>query len=166
MHRHHRPRRRIGVPKGMLRHITLNILSQEPMSGSELTEEIYDYTDWRPSPGSMYPLLSSLQEEDLIMPYEDGDKTMKRFTLTDEGMRLVEIYKREDQEYRNRHKSMRKMYWRLHRDMPLNLYTSFSRFLDTFEEVFTEKGQDESTKEQITAILDGSTGKLEELLDR
>jgi DNA-binding PadR family transcriptional regulator len=166
MHRHHRLRRHIGVPKGMLRHITLNILSQEPMSGSELTEQINDYTDWRPSPGSMYPLLASLQEEDLIMPYEDEDKTLKRFTLTDEGMRLVEIYKREDQEYRNRHKSMRKMYWRLHRDMPLKLYTSFSRFLDTFEEVFTEKGQDESTKEQITAILDGSTGKLEEILDR
>ncbi len=97
MHRHRRPRRRIGVPKGMLRHITLNILSQEPMSGSELTEQIYDYTDWRPSPGSMYPLLASLQEKDLIMPHEDEDKTLKRFTLTDEGIRLVEIHKREDE---------------------------------------------------------------------
>lgn len=164
MRRHHRPRRRIGVPKGMLRHITLNILSQEPMSGSELTEEIYDYTDWRPSPGSMYPLLASLQEEDLIMPYEDEDKTLKRFTLTDEGMRLVEIHKREDEEYRNRHKSMRKMYWRLHRDMSLNLYTSFSKFLDTLEEVFTEKGKEETAKEQIIAILDGSAGKLEEII--
>ncbi len=148
----------------MLRHITLNILSQEPMSGSELTEEIYDYTDWRPSPGSMYPLLASLQEEDLIMPYEDEDKTLKRFTLTDEGMRLVEIHKREDEEYRNRHKSMRKMYWRLHRDMSLNLYTSFSKFLDTLEEVFTEKGKEETAKEQIIAILDGSAGKLEEII--
>jgi len=164
MRRHRIPRRRIGVPKGMLRHITLNILSQEPMSGSELTEQIHDYTDWRPSPGSMYPLLASLQEEDLIMPYEDDDKTLKRFTLTDEGMRLVEIHKREDQEYRNKHKSMRKMYWRLHRDMPLNLYTSFSNFLDTFEEVFTEKGKEETAMEQMIAILDGSARKLEEIL--
>ncbi len=147
----------------MLRHITLNILSQEPMSGSELTEQIHDYTDWRPSPGSMYPLLASLQEEDLIMPYEDEDKTLKRFTLTDEGMRLVEIHKMEDQEYRNRHKSMRKMYWRLHRDMPLNLYTSFSNFLDTFETAFTEKGGDEAVKEQIIALLDGSAEKLKEI---
>ncbi len=147
----------------MLRHITLNILSQEPMSGSELTEQIHDYTDWRPSPGSMYPLLASLQEEDLIMPYEDEDKTLKRFTLTDEGMRLVEIHKMEDQEYRNRHKSMRKMYWRLHRDMPLNLYTSFSNFLDTFEMAFTEKGGDEAVKEQIIALLDGSAEKLKEI---
>jgi len=163
MHRHHRPRRRIGVPKGMLRHITLNILKQEPMSGSELTEQINEYADWRPSPGSMYPLLASLQEEGLIMPYEDEDTTLKRFSLTDEGMRLVEVHKREDQEYRNRNKSIRKMYWRLHRDMPLDLYTSFSNFLDTFEEVFTETGPDETAKEKLISVLDGSVEKLKEL---
>lgn len=163
MRRHHRPRRHIGVPKGMLRHITLNILKQEPMSGSELTEQISEYADWRPSPGSMYPLLASLQEEGLIMPYEDDDTTLKRVTLTDEGMRLVEVHKREDQEYRSRNKSIRKMYWRLHRDMPLDLYTSFSNFLDTFEEVFTETGQDETAKEKLIIILDGSVEKLREI---
>jgi len=147
----------------MLRYITLNILKREPMSGSELTEQISEYTDWRPSPGSMYPLLASLQEEEFIMPYEDDDTTLKRFTLTDEGTRLVEIHKKEDQEYRNRNKSMRKMYWRLHRDMPLNLYTSFSYFLDTFEEVFTETGQDEAVNGKLIAILDGSAKKLKEV---
>ena len=147
----------------MLRHITLNIIRQEPMSGSELTEQIHDYTDWRPSPGSMYPLLASLQNEGLIIPYEDQDTTLKRFTLTDEGARLVEIHKREDQEYRSRHKSMRKMYWRLHRDMPLDLYTSFSNFLDTFEQGFTEKGQDEAARNQLIAILDRSAKELKEI---
>lgn len=163
MRRHHRPRRHIGFPKGMLRHITLNILIQEPMSGSELTEEIQDYTDWRPSPGSVYPMLASLQEEGLIMPYEDQDTTLKRFTLTDEGMRLVETHKWEDQEYRSRHRSIRKMYWRLHRNMPLNLYTSFSNFLDTFEEVFTEAGQSEEAERKLIAILDGSAEDLKEI---
>ena len=147
----------------MLRHITLNILKREPMSGSELTEQIYEYTDWRPSPGSMYPLLASLQEEGLIMPYEDEDTTLKRFTLTDEGTRLLEVHKKEDQDYRSRNKSMRKMYWRLHRDMPLNLYTSFSNFLDTFEEVFTEKRQDEVANGKLITILDRSAEKLKEV---
>ncbi len=163
MRRHHRPRRRIGVPKGMLRHITLNILKQEPMSGSELTEQIYEYADWRPSPGSMYPLLAGLQEEGLITPYENEDPTLKRFTLTDEGARLVEVHKREDQEYRNRNKSIRKMYWRLHRDMPLDLYTGFSNFLDTFEEVFTETGQTETAREKLISVLDGAVEKLREI---
>jgi DNA-binding PadR family transcriptional regulator len=153
----------MGVPKGMLRHITLNLLKQEPMSGSELTEQINEYTDWRPSPGSMYPLLASLQEEGLIMPYEDETAALKRFTLTDEGMRLVEFHKREDQEYRNRNKSIRKMYWRLHRDMPLDLYTSFSNVLDTFEKVFTETGQDETAKEKLISVLDGIVEKLKEI---
>jgi DNA-binding PadR family transcriptional regulator len=163
MRRHHRPRRRIGVPKGMLRHITLNILKREPMSGSELTGQIYEYTDWRPSPGSMYPLLASLQEEGLIMPYEDEDTTLKRFTLTDEGMRLVEVQKGDDQEYRSRNKSLRKMYWRLHRDMPPDLYTSFSNVLDVFEEVFTETGQDETVREKLISVLDGAVEKLREI---
>lgn len=147
----------------MLRHITLNILKQEPMSGSELTEQIYEYADWRPSPGSMYPLLAGLQEEGLITPYENEDPTLKRFTLTDEGARLVEVHKREDQEYRNRNKSIRKMYWRLHRDMPLDLYTGFSNFLDTFEEVFTETGQTETAREKLISVLDGAVEKLREI---
>jgi len=147
----------------MLRHITLNILKQEPMSGSELTEQISEYADWRPSPGSMYPLLASLQEEGLIMPYEDDDTTLKRFMLTDEGARLVEVHKRDDQEYRSRNKSIRKIYWRLHRNMPLELYTSFSHFLDTFEEVFTETGQDEAAREKLISVLDGSVEKLKEV---
>ncbi len=147
----------------MLRHITLNILKQEPMSGSELTEQIYEYADWRPSPGSMYPLLAGLQEEGLITPYENEDPTLKRFTLTDEGARLVEVHKREDQEYRNRNKSIRKMYWRLHRDMSLDLYTGFSNFLDTFEEVFTETGQTETAREKLISVLDGAVEKLREI---
>jgi DNA-binding PadR family transcriptional regulator len=147
----------------MLRHITLNILKREPMSGSELTGQIYEYTDWRPSPGSMYPLLASLQEEGLIMPYEDEDTTLKRFTLTDEGMRLVEVQKGDDQEYRSRNKSLRKMYWRLHRDMPPDLYTSFSNVLDVFEEVFTETGQDETVREKLISVLDGAVEKLREI---
>jgi len=97
------------------------------------------------------------------MPYEDEDTTLKRFTLTDEGMRLVEVHKKEDQEYRNRNKSMRKMYWRLHRDMPPDLYTSFSNFLDAFEEVFTEPGQDEAAREKLISVLDGSVEKLREI---
>jgi len=147
----------------MLRHITLNILKKEPMSGSELTEQINEYTDWRPSPGSMYPLLASLQEEGLIKPYENEDTTLKRFMLTDEGARLVEVHKREDQEYRNRTKSIRKIYWRLHRDMPLDLYTSFSNFLDTFEEVFTETVQNETNREKLITVLEGSVEKLREI---
>jgi len=163
MHRHHKPRRRIGVPKGMLRHISLIILKQEPMSGSELIEQICDYTDWRPSPGSMYPLLASLQEENLIKPYESDEPSMKRFTLTEAGERLVEEQKTHDQEIRSRHKSVRKIYWRLHRMMPLDLYTSFANFLDVFEGVFTRTAEDEQAKTRLIQALDEATVRLMEI---
>ncbi|MBN2336441.1 PadR family transcriptional regulator [Candidatus Bathyarchaeota archaeon] len=163
IHRHHKPRRRIGVPKGMLRHISLNILKQEPMSGSELMEQIYDYTDWRPSPGSMYPLLAILQEENLIMPYESDEPSMKRFTLTEEGERLVDEQRTHDQEMRSRHKSMRKIYWRLHRRMPLGLYTSFSNFLEMFEGVFNRVVEDEQAQTKLIQTLDDVTKRLTEI---
>ncbi|MCW4013017.1 MAG: PadR family transcriptional regulator, partial [Candidatus Bathyarchaeota archaeon] len=73
-HRHHRPP--IGVPRGMLRPITLILLNEKPMSGSEIAEEIEYYAEWKPSPGSIYPLLSSLQETGFIEPNEDSDPSL------------------------------------------------------------------------------------------
>ena len=43
---------------------------------------------WRPSPGSVYPALSQLEDEGLVRATEhDGRKS---FTLTDEGTAHVE----------------------------------------------------------------------------
>jgi len=47
--------------------------------------------------------------------------------------------------------------------MPLDLYTSFSNFLDTFEEAFTETGQTEAAREKLISVLDGSVEKLKEV---
>ena len=55
------------------------------MSGSELMEEIEKHTGghWKPSPGSIYPLLSWLQDNGYIkeLPSENG---LKRYELTQE----------------------------------------------------------------------------------
>jgi hypothetical protein len=62
--RHRRFRRLLrhtaSVPKGFLRHYVLNLLREKPMSGSELMDEIEEETGgrWKPSPGSLYPLLA------------------------------------------------------------------------------------------------------------
>jgi DNA-binding PadR family transcriptional regulator len=147
----------------MLRHIALSLLKQGPMSGSELTEQINEYTDWRPSPGSMYPLLASLQEEGLIMPYEDETTALKRFTLTDDGAKLVEAYKRGDQEYRNRTRSIYKIYWRLHVEVPEELYESLSGFMDVFETVYTGHRGDPERIVKLKKVLDGAAQELRDL---
>jgi DNA-binding PadR family transcriptional regulator len=78
------------VPKGFIRFHVLRALAEKPMSGSELTEKIEKHAGgfWKPSPGSIYPLLSSLQEHGYIkeLPTENG---LKRYELTETGKMLL-----------------------------------------------------------------------------
>jgi DNA-binding PadR family transcriptional regulator len=78
------------VPKGFIRHHVLAALSQKPMSGSELMEEIERQTGgfWKPSPGSIYPLLAWLQDNGFVkeLPSENG---LKRYELTESGKELL-----------------------------------------------------------------------------
>ena len=146
----------------MLRHITLIILKQRPMSGSEITEEIEKYMEWKPSPGSMYPLLGNLQEEDLITQIDDSDPTLKRFTLTEKGVKEIELHRHHDQEIRNKTKNIRKLYWRLLRGMPEEVHDSFSKLLDQIEETYDKV----TDLERFKAILDNSTMELKKLEQR
>ena len=86
--------KRVGVPKGMLRHIILNTLRRDPMSGSELMDEMEYYTDWRPSPGSIYPLLAKLDEQGLIELVKSEDLSLKRYALTSAGIKAVKEHRK------------------------------------------------------------------------
>jgi len=83
------------VPKGFIRYHVLEALSQESMSGSEMMEKIEKHTGgfWKPSPGSIYPLLSWLQDNGYIkeLPVENG---LKRYELTESGKTLLEEQKK------------------------------------------------------------------------
>jgi len=81
------------VPKGFLRYQVLRLLREKPMSGSEIMEEIGSQTGgrWKPSPGSIYPLLAWLQENSYTeeIPREEKD-IIKRYTLTEKGKKFFE----------------------------------------------------------------------------
>jgi len=163
MQRHPKFKRRIGVPKGMLRHLTLKILEKQPMSGSEIVDRIHEYTDWRPSPGSIYPLLAHLQEEGLIKPHPDEDPGLKRFKLTEQGAQVLEQHDRHDDQVKKRHRTIRKMYWILHREMPANLYESFSSLLDTVENRYEKIADDPKASKSFKDILDRASRELTEI---
>lgn len=67
---------------GGLKYYVLWLLSTEPMKGSEIMDKIQGQTMgwWRPSPGSIYPLLSALENEKLVHKEADG-----KYSLTQEG---------------------------------------------------------------------------------
>ena len=79
------------VPKGFLRYYILKLLAEKPMSGSEIAQEIYIRTEelWKPSPGSIYPLLSRLKEKEYIQEIEKSEPGLKRYMLTEKGRTLL-----------------------------------------------------------------------------
>ncbi len=67
---------------GGLRYVALYSLSEAPKNGAEIMDEVERMSmgAWRPSPGSIYPLLNNLQEEGLIRKRDD-----QRYELTSAG---------------------------------------------------------------------------------
>jgi len=84
------PRRGRGRRRrGDVRMALLLLLDEEPRNGYQLMQVIEERSDgsWRPSPGSVYPILSQLEDEGLVRAAErDGGKV---FELTDAGREQV-----------------------------------------------------------------------------
>jgi DNA-binding PadR family transcriptional regulator len=82
--RGHRARR------GDVRTAVLTLLAEEPRNGYGLMQEIERRSGgaWRPSPGSIYPALSQLEDEGLVRAEErEGGRV---FVLTDAGRAQVD----------------------------------------------------------------------------
>lgn len=83
------PQRGPRVRRGDVRAAILDVLATEPMNGYQLISQISERTQgaWKPSPGSVYPTISQLEDEGLI----EGDEARGRrvLRLTDEGRAYV-----------------------------------------------------------------------------
>jgi DNA-binding PadR family transcriptional regulator len=86
-HGHHRGMRgyqgRAG--RGDIRAAILALLAEQPMHGYQIMHELRDRSGgaWRVSPGSVYPTLSQLEDEELIRAEQQGGKRV--FSLTESG---------------------------------------------------------------------------------
>ncbi len=71
-----------------LRMWVLSLLARGPKNGAEIMNAIEEMSQgwWRPSPGSMYPLLESLVQEGLIAKRDDG-----RYELSPAGRQAMEM---------------------------------------------------------------------------
>ncbi len=73
--------------RGWLRPWILSVIGRSPKNGAEIIDEIekMSWGGWRPSPGSVYPLLDEMSNEGLIQKKEDG-----RYELTTKGKEETE----------------------------------------------------------------------------
>jgi DNA-binding PadR family transcriptional regulator len=67
--------------RGWLRPLVFRLLEEKPMNGIEIMNRMQEMSQgwWRPSPGSIYPLLDTLATEGLARKRQDG-----RYELTQE----------------------------------------------------------------------------------
>jgi len=73
------------VRRGDVRAAILALLAEEPMHGYQIITELGERSGgaWRPSPGSVYPTLSALEDQGLVTADQREGKRV--FALTDEG---------------------------------------------------------------------------------
>lgn len=83
---------RIGQFRGYggLKILVLHILSEGPKNGAELMDaiDVMSHGHWKPSPGSIYPLLSKAVEENLITK-----RTDRSYELTNAGREEISMFK-------------------------------------------------------------------------
>ena len=81
--------------RGFLRYWVLRLLSEGPRTGYALAKELESRVGWRPSPGSLYPLLGSLAEQGLV---EQSGEKPPRWCLTEKGKEaLAEMEKGKEE---------------------------------------------------------------------
>jgi DNA-binding PadR family transcriptional regulator len=75
--------------RGDIRTAALLLLAEEPRNGYQIMQEVQERSGgiWSPSPGSVYPALSQLEDEGLIRTQESDGR--KLFAITDEGRAVV-----------------------------------------------------------------------------
>ncbi len=93
--------------RGFLKILIMEGLLTEDMSGYGLMDFIKQKTGKKPSPGSVYPLLKTLNEKNIISYKKIGVK--KIYRLTKKGKNAIIRFKIEKEEIINRCQSMNKI---------------------------------------------------------
>jgi DNA-binding PadR family transcriptional regulator len=80
--------------KGLLPYYVLGLLAREKMYGKKIIDRIYQVTggNWRPSPGSVYPLLKKMTRLGLVSEHVDDSSGIPKrvYELKEAGR---EVYK-------------------------------------------------------------------------
>ena len=76
--------------RGDVQTAVLRLLAESPMHGYQIIQELAARSGgaWNPGPGSVYPTLQAMEEQDLVTSTMDGSKRV--FSLTDKGRTAAE----------------------------------------------------------------------------
>ncbi len=80
--------------RGFLSFIVLRLISKKNMSGEDIRQEIKRRRGTKPSSGTIYPVLKSLNESGFIQEIKDGGKE-KKYKLTKKGKKELQVATRK-----------------------------------------------------------------------
>jgi len=78
------------MAKGLLNLWMLKILSEGEVSGYDIIKKVYELTGKKPSTGSIYPLLKSMENKGWITGKKVGSKIV--YEITDSGREVVKSH--------------------------------------------------------------------------
>ncbi|RLE99189.1 MAG: PadR family transcriptional regulator [Thermoprotei archaeon] len=121
----------------LLRSIVLALLRRRPMAGIEVIREIERMSMglWRPSPGTIYPLLKLLEKEGLVKSKEVG------------GMRIYELTERGEV-------VASELALLLPPESPEEVLDSIEAYINYLRDYSNERGLDEKTRERVKALAE------------
>jgi len=159
------------VPKGFIRYHVLESLSQKPMSGSEIINEIEKRTDgrWKPSPGSVYPLLAWLQDNGYVKELPIDENGLKRYELTQSGRKLLEEQRRIGVKFRKEARFFAPpflgLWFRIPAEKTVEVRETMHKLMSAFFELGSslEEKFSEDALEQARKVLDETAEKLEKI---
>ncbi len=90
----------VEVRKGFLKMHILGVLADGPSHGYEIMQRIGHHTGdmWRPSPGSLYPALETLESNGFISCDGQEDGRRKVYSLTPKGQDVLGQMKKKREE--------------------------------------------------------------------
>ena len=103
-----------SAPKGLLRHYILHKISQKPIHGYEVIQDIDSKTEgaWKPGAGSLYPILKKLVSEGLIKSdtAQSEEPTRRNYQITPKGLEELKKSKEIFASFQHRWGFLRKLF--------------------------------------------------------
>jgi DNA-binding PadR family transcriptional regulator len=162
-----------SVPKGLLRFYVFKLLKDKPMSGSEIMEDIEEQTGgrWKPSPGSVYPLLTWLRENGYAEELPREVTGIKRYVLTEKGAKFFAEHKNFEGKLQEKVSPMGPLFFLrmgLHADGMQKLQEPIKRFFEALLDlrVALKENLTEHALNEVEQSLDAFTEKIEELTEK
>jgi DNA-binding PadR family transcriptional regulator len=151
---------------GELRLLLLKLIADEPRHGYELIKAIEEMTagSYAPSPGTVYPTLSLLEDEGAIREVAGGDEPRKAYEATDKGRgELAERREEADalaeriSDHGERHAERGKAF------ATPEMFRALGNLAQVVKIRARKGGLDENTMEQIVDLIDEMARKIERL---